>query len=95
MADKIQLKHPDGKKAPAIDQYRYDLLSTAVLNYLEANPASTHTDMWQSIEQDLKKKKTPFEGSVQWYLEWVKLDLEAKGKIKRDGKASPLRFSLK
>jgi len=35
MESKIQLLHPDGKKAIRMDQTKYDLLGEALLNHLK------------------------------------------------------------
>jgi hypothetical protein len=92
MNQKIQLIHPEGKKAVSIAKEKYDLLSKAVLNSLKSNGKSTHEEILNSITEDFKKNKVKFEGSVNWYLEWVKLDLEARKEIKRVKDQSPVRF---
>lgn len=38
--------------------------------------------------------KTKFEGSVEWHMEWVKLDLEARKEIRRIGDKYPVRFAI-
>jgi hypothetical protein len=40
------------------------------------------------------EKKIRFDGSLNWYLEWVKLDLEAQGIIKRIAKTAPQKYLL-
>jgi hypothetical protein len=44
--------------------------------------------------QDFKKNKIKFEGSVEWYMESVKLDLEANKFIERVYDKSRLKFRL-
>jgi hypothetical protein len=92
METKIKLIHPAGKKAVSMDKGKYDILKKTLLNHLVTKGESTHAEILQTVTEDFKKNKTKFEGSVGWHLEWVKLDLEAKNKIKRTGIKSPVRF---
>ena len=94
MDQKIQLTHPAGKKAVSIDKGKYDALKKAIMNYLNTKGESTHAEILQAINEDFKKNKTRFEGSVNWHLEWVKLDLEARKEIKRGSKKSPIKFTI-
>ncbi|OFX60711.1 MAG: hypothetical protein A2046_10305 [Bacteroidetes bacterium GWA2_30_7] len=93
MPPKIQLQHPLGKKAISMEKDKYETLKNAVLNFLMAKGESTHTEILQSITEDFKKNKVKFAGSVEWHLEWIKLDMEAKKEIKRIGK-SPIKFTM-
>jgi hypothetical protein len=83
METTIQLKHPAGKKAVSMDKSKYAFLKKSLLNHLKTKGESTHADILQGITHDFKKKKIKFEGSVEWHMEWVKLDLEARKEIKR------------
>ncbi|HKC35507.1 MAG TPA: hypothetical protein VKB95_05565, partial [Chitinophagaceae bacterium] len=65
-----------------------------LLKYLKTKGESTHAEILQAITEDFKKNKTKFEGSVEWHMEWVKLDLEARKEIKRAGDKSPVKFTL-
>ena len=94
MDQKIQLTHPAGKKAVSIDKGKYDALKKAIMNYLNTKGESTHAEILQAINEDFKKNKTRFEGSVNWHLEWVKLDLEARKEIKRTINKSPIKFTI-
>jgi hypothetical protein len=94
MGQKIQLKHPAGKKAVSMDEEKYYTLKKYLLSHLKDNPKSTHTEMLNSIIKDLKRDKVEFSGSVEWHMEWVKLDLEARKIIKRIADKSPIQFSL-
>ena len=64
------------------------------MNRLKTKGESTHTEILQTITEDFKKNKTKFEGSIEWHLEWVKLDLEARKEIKRIGDKSPVKFAV-
>jgi hypothetical protein len=90
----IQLTHPTGKKAVSIDKEKYDVLKEAIMNYLKTRGESTHAEISQAINEDFKKNRTRFEGSVDWHLEWVKLDLEARKEIKRSRNKTPIKFTI-
>lgn len=92
--ERIQLKHPAGKKAITMDPAKYDVLKESLICHLRSTGESTHKEMLQAINSDFKKNKTKFEGSVEWHMEWVKLDLEARKKIKRIADSSPIRFAI-
>ena len=94
MEQKIQLKHPEGKKAISIDKLKYDILKKAILNHLKKNGEATHTEIWDAITEDFKKNNIKFEGSIQWYMEWVKLDLQSNKIIGKVPKTSPLKYIL-
>lgn len=87
MGLKIQLKHPLGKKAVSMDKLKYDILNKAFLNQLKKRG--------KAIAEDFKSNKIKFEGSIQWHVEWVKLDLEAKKEILRVPKTSPQKYEIK
>lgn len=90
----MQLQHPTGKKAISMDTEKYELLKKAVLNCLKKEDALTHKEMYKMITESFKKSKTKFVGSVEWHMEWVKLDLEARKEIKRVSDSSPIKFKL-
>lgn len=94
MEQKIQLTHPAGKKAVSIDKGKYDVLKKILMRHLKNKGESTHDEIFQTVKEDFKKNDTKFEGSVNWYLEWVKLDLEAKKEIKRVSDKSPIKFTI-
>ncbi len=92
--EKIQLRHPAGKKAIRMDSDKYEALRNVMLNHLKKNHESTHTEMLHAITENFKKNKIKFEGSIEWYMEWVKLDLEARNEIKRSEDTSPIKFGM-
>jgi RNA:NAD 2'-phosphotransferase (TPT1/KptA family) len=94
MEPKLQLRHPTGKKAVSMDKEKYDTLKKAILSCLKANGDLTHKELQQAVIKDFKKNKIKFEGSVEWHMEWVKLDLEARKEIKRIGEKSDLKFAI-
>ena len=94
METKIQLRHPAGKKAVSMDKGKYDALKKVILNHLMTKGASTHSEILQAITEDFQKNKIKFEGSVEWHMEWVKLDLEARKEIKRTEDKTSLKFAV-
>lgn len=91
---KIQLKHPQGKKAVSINKDKYDLLKKETIQYLTKKNDGTFSEISKTVFQSLKDKKIIFDGSLNWYLEWVKLDLEARQIIARVPKTSPQKYAL-
>jgi hypothetical protein len=94
MEQKIQLKHPAGKKAVSMDKQKYSAIEKSVLNCLKVKGESTHSEILKTITEDFKRNKTLFEGSIEWHMEWVKLDLEARKVITRISDTSPIKFKL-
>jgi hypothetical protein len=87
--EKIQLQHPQGKKMPNIDQEKYLVMKNAILDILK-NQSLTHKDLHTAL---LKKLKGKFEGDIGWYMEGVKLDLEARGIVSRSS-SNPQVYKL-
>jgi len=91
----IKLTHPAGKKAVSMDGRKYDLVKTPFLNCLKKKGDSTHKEILQAIVTDFENDETKFEGSIEWHMEWVKLDLEARKQIKRIRTKSPIKFAIR
>lgn len=94
METKIQLMHPAEKKAVSMDKTKYDVLKKVLISHLKTKRESTHKEIVQAVLDSFKKSNIPFEGSVEWHLEWVKLDLEAKKEIKRIGEKPPVKYTI-
>jgi hypothetical protein len=94
METKIQLKHPVGKKAVSMDKEKYEVVKKALVSHLKSKGESTHTEILHAITHNFKKDKIKFEGSIEWHMEWVKLDLESRKEIKRLGDKSPVKFTI-
>jgi hypothetical protein len=87
---KIQTLHPEaGKQNKLIAIEKYEVIKSAILKLL-GNGSLTHSQLMQAIHDEVH---TYFSGNAHWYGETVKLDLEARGLIKRD-KAKPPIYSL-
>lgn len=80
--EKIQLQHPEGKHMPRIVKEKYYKIKKVMIRVLKNNEL-THTQLFNELKKQLDGK---FDGSISWYGESVKLDLEAKGEIKRTDK---------
>ena len=94
MNEKVQLKHPQGKKPISMDKGKYNLLKPAVLKYLRTKREATFGEISSAIEKDFKSKRQEFQGSLPWHLEWVKLDLEARKVIRRVPNTSPQEYMI-
>lgn len=94
MEQKIQLKHPTGKKAISMDKEKYDVVEKSLLICLKGKTEATHKEILNAITKDFRKNKIEFEGSIEWHMEWVKLDLEARKKIARIAATTPIKFKL-
>lgn len=94
MNDKVQLKHPQRKKAIRMSKEKYDLLRPEVLKYLRARGNATFGELTSAIDKKFKSEGEKFQGSLPWYLEWVKLDLEARKLIRRVPDTSPQEYMV-
>jgi RNA:NAD 2'-phosphotransferase (TPT1/KptA family) len=94
MEQTIQLKHPAKKNAVSMDKGKYDSLKAAVLSHLKKKGEATHKELLSAVNENFTRNKIKFEGSVEWHMEWVKLDLEARKQIKRIANTSPIKFII-
>lgn len=76
---KVLTLHPQGRKGRSIDRQKYDLTRQAILDCLE-DEEMTQDELVRCVVERLENK---FEGSKGWYMESVKLDLEARKVIER------------
>lgn len=88
--ERILTKHPLGKSGKNIDRQKYETLKQAILSALR-NRELTHTELSDRVGKSLKGK---FAGSINWYAETVKLDLEARKIVERTS-AKPQKYRLK
>lgn len=89
---KFQTKHPDKtKKGVNISKAKYEAVKAALLDAIPAGKSISHSDLIAAVENKLG---ATFEGSVSWYAESVKLDLEARKVIQRSA-GSPQMISKK
>ena len=88
--EKILTKHPRGKSGTNIDKQKYETLKKAILSTLQ-NKELTHDELFDRLNKTLKGK---FSGSISWYAETVKLDLEARKMVERTS-SKPQKYRLK
>jgi len=91
MKDLIRTLHPEKKQGVNISREKYEIIRKAIFTVLRAHPEITFTKLSTAVEKQLDHK---FEGSVTWYVTTVKLDLEARGEIKRVPKSRPQLLKL-
>ena len=92
--DKVQLLHPEGKKAISMDKEKYDILQSSLLACLKVQQPLSFEVLLNEVEQVLKKKKLKVQGKLEWNLFWVTLDLVARKKIIKDSTVSPMLYNL-
>lgn len=80
MKDTIRTLHPDKKQGVNISREKYEIISKAILSALHSQKEMTFMNLSRAVEKEVCDK---FEGSVMWYVTTIKLDLEARGKVKR------------
>jgi len=77
---RIMTLHSQGKKGANISHSKYLSVRQAIHKVLNPDNILTHTELLEAVKAELEGK---FEGSIGWYTETVKLDLEARGIICR------------
>lgn len=92
MAEKFMTMHPEGDKVGVnIDKDKYELIREAILNLVHSRGEIAFKDLAPQVGKLVSGK---FDGSVSWYVTTVKLDLEARGLIKRVPGSKPQRIQL-
>jgi hypothetical protein len=80
MKDKIRTLHPEKKQGVNISREKYDLIRQAILCVLQTEKQISFMNLSRAVEKEVNGN---FDGSVMWYVTTVKLDMEARGEIKR------------
>ena len=86
MKDTIHTLHPQKKQGVKISKEKYEIIRKAILCVLQAEKEITFMNLSRAVEKQVNGN---FEGSVTWYVTTVKLDLEARGQIKRVTNSRP------
>ena len=86
MKDMIRTLHPEKKQGVNINREKYEMIRKAILSILRTQKEMTFMALSRAVEKDVNGK---FEGSVTWYVTTVKLDLEARGAVKRVPNSRP------
>jgi hypothetical protein len=91
MKDTIRTLHPDKKQGVKISKEKYEMICKAILSTLRTEKEMTFMNLSRAVERQVNGN---FEGSVTWYVTTVKLDLEARGMIKRVPNSRPQLVKL-
>jgi hypothetical protein len=91
MKDKIRTLHPEKKQGVNISREKYDLIRDAILCVLRTQKEITFMNLSRAVEKEVNGK---FEGSVTWYVTTVKLDMEARGEVRRVPNSRPQLVKL-
>ena len=91
MKDEIRTLHPEKKQGVNISKEKYDIIRNAILCVLQTQKEITFMNLSRAVEKEVNGK---FDGSVIWYVTTVKLDMEARGEIKRVPSSRPQLVKL-
>lgn len=89
--EKIITRHPEGKKGVNISKEKYDTVKSAIVESLREKGELSYTELTKQVAQKIFGN---FSGSIPWYVVTVKLDLEARGIIKKVPRTSPVKLMI-
>ncbi len=87
----IRTLHPGKKQGVNISKEKYEIIREAILCVLKTEKEITFMNLSRAVEKEVDGN---FEGSVTWYVTTVKLDLEARGVVKRVPNSRPQLVKL-
>src|SRR5262245_55492869 len=93
--DRIQLRHPDAKKKmPRMPKEQYALATKAALAVLPKTPPGITLGEFLdgTVARLQKDRRWDASRSPSWYAMAIKLDLEARGELRRVDRKSPQRL---
>ena len=91
MKDTIRTLHPAKKQGVNISREKYEVIRKAILCVLQAEKEITFMKLSRAVEKEVNGN---FDGSVMWYVTTVKLDMEARGELKRVQNSRPQLVKL-
>jgi hypothetical protein len=91
MKDTIRTLHPDKKQGVNISKEKYEIIRKAIFSTLKQNKEMPFMKLARAVEKEMRGK---FDGSVTWYVTTVKLDMEARGEVKRVPNSRPQLVKL-
>jgi hypothetical protein len=91
MKDKIRTLHPEKKQGVNISREKYEMIRKAILCVLQQKKEITFMNLSRAVEKEVHGN---FDGSVTWYVTTVKLDMEARGEVKRVPNSRPQLVKL-
>lgn len=86
MKEMIRTLHPEKKQGVNISKEKYDIIRKAIFSTLKENKEMPFMKLTREVEKEVRGK---FDGSVSWYVTTVKLDMEARGEVKRVPNSRP------
>jgi hypothetical protein len=87
----LTIRPEPGKQGVRIEKAKYDVVRNAILKNLHVHGTLSFTRLGNLLEEQLLKS---FDGSVLWYYTTVKLDMEARGEIRRVSNTEPQLIEL-
>ncbi len=91
MKDMIRTLHPEKKQGVRISKEKYEIIRKAILSTLRKQREMSFMNLSRAVAKEVDGT---FDGSVNWYVTTVKLDLEARGEIKRVPNSRPQLVKL-
>jgi len=91
MRDTIRTLHPAKKQGVNISREKYEVIRNAILCVLQSQKEMTFMRLSRAVEKEVNGN---FDGSVMWYVTTVKLDMEARGEIRRVPNSRPQLVKL-
>ena len=91
MKDMIRTLHPEKKQGVRISKEKYEIIRKAILATLRKQKEMTFMNLSRAVAKEVD---STFDGSVNWYVTTVKLDLEARGEVKRVPNSRPQLVKL-
>lgn len=86
MKETIRTLHPEKKQGVNISKDKYDIIRKAIFSTLKQTREMPFMKLARAVEKEMNGN---FEGSVTWYVTAVKLDMEARGEIRRVPNSRP------
>jgi len=91
MKETIRTLHPDKKQGVNISKEKYEIIRKAIISALKQNKEMPFMKLARAVEKEMNGN---FDGSVTWYVTTVKLDMEARGEVKRVPHSRPQLVKL-
>lgn len=91
MKDTIRTLHPQKKQGVNISREKYEIIHKAILSTLRQHKEMPFMKLSREVEKAINGE---FNGSVTWYVTTVKLDMEARGEVKRVPHSRPQLVKL-
>ena len=91
MKDMIRTLHPEKKQGVNISREKYEVIRKAILSVLQTQKEIPFMKLVRAVEKEVRGT---FNGSVTWYVTTVKLDMEARGEVKRVPNSRPQLIRL-